>query len=66
LQAVVDNGVEREYEISSYMPSALPKPGDTITVDTYTGVLGELIWQADGELETMTVKMIDYNAAVLQ
>ena len=66
LQAVVDNGVQREYQIVSRMPDALPALGDTVTVDDYTGVVSGLTWQAQGEQESMILTLIDYNAAVLQ
>jgi hypothetical protein len=66
LQTVVDNGVQREYQIVSRMPAALPALGDTVTVDDYTGVVSALTWQATGESESMTLTLIDYNSAVLQ
>lgn len=66
LQAVVDHGTEREYEIVSMLPAALPELGDTVLIDDYTGVVSALTWSAQGEAETLVIRLIDYTAAVLQ
>lgn len=66
LQAVVDHGTEREYEIISMLPAALPELGDTVLVDDYTGVVSSLTWSAQGEAETLVLRLTDYTATVLQ